>query len=66
VTNSGEWDLRVAIDSTAAGMLSFTLVPSLFDRERDLSQRSRRTRLEDQPAADGPQSFEELLRGRDS
>jgi hypothetical protein len=64
--NGGDWDLRVSVDGTWIGMLSFNVTPSIFERERDLAQSSRRARLADQPAAESVKSFEELLRGQDS
>ena len=59
--SGGEWDLRVSVDSTWIGMLSFTVSPSVFQCERELEER-----LADHPASEAPLSFEELLRSRDS
>lgn len=55
----GEWDLRVSVESTWVGMLSFTVSPSVYQRERDFE------RLADDTPAEAPLSFEELLRGQD-
>ena len=60
----GDWDLRVSVDSVWLGLLSFTLTPSVLERERDI-ERSRSSRLSDR-AAETPMSFEDLLRGQDS
>lgn len=57
--SGGEWDLRISVDSTWIGMLSFTVAPSVFQRERELE------RLADKPANESPLSFEELLRGQE-
>ena len=64
--SGGEWDLRVAIDSMWLGMLSFSVTPSVQDRDfRPASER-----LQDrEPAAvqsSAPLSFEDLLRGQDN
>lgn len=57
----GDWDLRVSVDSTWVGMLSFNVSPSLFQRERELEER-----LSDRPGTtEAPLSFEELLRGQE-
>jgi hypothetical protein len=58
--SGGEWDLRVAVDSVWVGMLAFTVSPSVNQRERDLA------RLADEPPAEAPLSFEELLRGQNN
>ena len=60
----GEWDLRVSVDSTWVGMLSFSVSPSIYQRERDMAQRDRL--VDRPPQAEKPLSFEELLRGQDS
>jgi hypothetical protein len=60
--SGGEWDLRVSVDSTWVGMLSFSVSPSVLQRDRELEER-----LIDRPAsADSPLSFEDLLRGQES
>lgn len=60
--SGGEWDLRVSVDSTWVGMLSFAVSPSLHQREREMEER-----LSDQAAtSEAPLSFEELLRGQES
>jgi hypothetical protein len=59
--SGGEWDLRVSVDSTWLGMLSFSVSPSVFQRERELEER-----LVDRPSsAETPLSFEDLMRGQE-
>jgi hypothetical protein len=60
-TSGGEWDLRVSVDSGLAGVLGFSVTPSL--RQRDQMLR-RTTRLEDKPQEEAPLTLEELLRGQ--
>lgn len=63
----GDWDLRVSVDSMYIGMLSFSVTPSLQQRERELSQLTAEERLADKPPANqAPLSIEELLRGQHS
>ena len=63
----GDWDLRVSVDATWIGMLSFSVTPSLYHRERELSNLTAEDRLADSPpAAQAPLSIEELLRGQHS
>lgn len=61
----GDWDLRVTIDGAMAGILSFTVTPSLRQRERLIA--SRHQRLSDEapatPRQDMTVSLEDLLRG---
>lgn len=63
---SGDWDLRVSIDATLIGMLSFAITPSLHQREQEMSRLSAVDRLADSPASasQSPLSIEELLRGQ--
>ncbi|MBC7810403.1 MAG: hypothetical protein H7175_04615 [Burkholderiales bacterium] len=70
----GDWDLHITIDGTLAGALTFTVTPSLEERDRELLGGSRdlnqsRYRLEDDGDSyddgadeDIPLSLEELLR----
>jgi hypothetical protein len=63
----GEWDLRVSVDSTWIGMLTFTVTPSLYQRQ--FNDQDAAARLQDQPAAAAsskPLSFEDLLRSQDN
>jgi hypothetical protein len=65
LTGAGEWDLRVQIDGALAGVLSFTVTPSLQERNRILggeeeSARERLIEVED----DAPMSLEDLLRSQ--
>jgi len=59
--SGGEWDLRVSVDSGLAGILGFSVTPSLRQREQMLR---RAARLEDKPQEDSPLTLEELLRGQ--
>ncbi len=60
--SGGEWDLRVSVDSTWLGMLSFSVSPSVFQRERELEDR-----LADRStSSESPLSFEDLMRGQES
>lgn len=61
----GDWDLRVTVDGLMAGILSFTVTPSLRQRERMINARHQRL-ADDAPAArpqDSSVSLEDLLRG---
>jgi hypothetical protein len=71
----GDWDLHIYIDGTLAGALTFTVTPSLEERDRELLSGARdlnasRYRLEDDgedyieagAEEDVPTSLEELLR----
>ena len=63
--SGGEWDLRVSADSMYIGMLSFSVTPSLQQRERDLTRMAAEDRLADsEPTPQSPLSIEELLRGQ--
>ena len=74
LTQMGDWDLHVYIDGTLAGALTFTVTPSLEERDRELLGGARdlnasRYRLEDDgdeysmgAEDDVPTSLEELLR----
>jgi hypothetical protein len=57
---NGEWDLRVSVDSALAGVLSFSVTPSLQQRNHQM----RRSRLQDRPQEDAPLTLEELLRSQ--
>jgi hypothetical protein len=58
----GDWDLRVEVDGLLAGILSFSVTPSVRDR---LVLRREQTRLEDKPQEDdAPLTLEELLRSQ--
>jgi hypothetical protein len=63
---SGDWDLRVSIDATLIGMLSFAITPSLHQREQEMSRMSAADRLADVPSSQtqSPLSIEDLLRGQ--
>lgn len=72
---AGDWDLRVFVDGSMIGALSFTLIPSLSDRFRQpgTDVQGAASRLADEitdeesqslPADDRPMSLEELLRQR--
>jgi hypothetical protein len=63
--SGGEWDLRVSIDGTLVGLLSFTAAPSIRGRERYLRGAEGSTaRLEDVERDDSPVTLEDLLRSR--
>jgi hypothetical protein len=60
----GDWDLRVTVDGLLAGILSFSVTPSVRDRlilRND--QQERQNRLEDKQD-DAPLTLEELLRSQ--
>lgn len=54
----GDWDLRVTLDNALAGILSFSVTPSLYQREHQFN------RLEDVAEDDSPLSLEELMRSQ--
>jgi hypothetical protein len=66
LSGSGEGDLRVYVDGDLVGALSFTLGPSLRERDRQLAR--ERSRLEgddgetDEVADDAPMTLEDLMR----
>jgi hypothetical protein len=67
IGQGGDWDLRVTVDGALVGILSFGVTPSLYQRERQLSQRSRLEEIYDNPADskdDEPMSLEELMRSQ--
>ncbi len=59
--SGGEWDLRVSVDSTWLGMLSFSVSPSVFQRERELEERL----VDRSSSTETPLSFEDLMRGQE-
>ncbi len=62
---AGDWDLRVSIDGTLVGLLSFTTTPSLQERRRYMrGAEDAAVRLEDTEQDDSPVSLEDLLRSR--
>lgn len=62
IGQGGDWDLRVSVDGRTAGLLSFAVTPSLYQRERKLEQRSRLAQDFDIQEDDSPLSLEELMR----
>jgi hypothetical protein len=65
LTGAGDWDLRVSIDGTLVGLLSFNAMPSLNARRRFIHDAdSAAIRLEDTEHDDAPVSLEDLLRSK--
>jgi hypothetical protein len=65
LVGGGEWDLRVSIDGTLVGLLSFTATPSIEARERYMrGTAGAASRLEDVEQEDAPVSLEDLLRSQ--
>jgi hypothetical protein len=68
LTNVGDGDLRVYIDGRLAGVLTFTLAPSMRERGRQINQAQQaeeRLRVQDElPPEEETLSFEDLLRQR--
>lgn len=58
IGQGGDWDLRVSVDNTLAGILSFAVTPSLVQREQSFS------RLEAREAEPDNLSLEDLMRGQ--
>ena len=56
--SGGEWELRVSVDGTAVGMLTFEMTPSLRQRSEELEQR-RATARGPRPE---PPSLDDLMR----
>lgn len=63
ITGTGDWDLRVSVDGSLIGLLSFTTTPSISSRRRFIKDAgSAAIRLEDTEQDDAPVSLEDLLR----
>lgn len=62
IGQGGEWDLRVVVDGAMAGLLSFHVTPSLYQRERSLARRARLEEIE--PEDEVPLSLEDLMRNQ--
>lgn len=62
---AGDWDLRVSVDGTLLGLLSFTVTPSLDARRQYIRNADNAAvRLEDSEREDAPVSLEDLLRSK--
>jgi hypothetical protein len=62
---AGDWDLRVSVDGTLLGLLSFNVMPSLSARRQFIRDAdSAAIRLEDTEHDDAPVSLEDLLRSK--
>lgn len=64
LNGAGEWDLRVSVDGTLLGLLTFTTTPSISGRNRQFIQAADQAayRLADDAAEDSPVSLQDLLR----
>lgn len=68
LTSTGDGDLRVYIDGILIGALTYTIAPSVRERDRQMSRAydsETRLRLDDE-RSDGPVSLEDLLRSNSS
>jgi len=65
LTGAGDWDLRVSVDGTLLGLLSFNVTPSLSARRQFMRDaEGAAIRLEDTEHEDAPVSLEDLLRSK--
>ncbi len=62
IGQGGEWDLRVTIDGGLAGLLSFNVTPSLYQRENSMARARLEDRIEEEDEV--PLSLEDLMRSQ--
>jgi hypothetical protein len=64
LAGAGDWDLRVSIDGTLLGLLTFTTTPSINNRNRQFIQAANDAayRLSDESAEESPTTLQDLLR----